>query len=80
MNKCNNLFFFSLIIHLLIVYLLTKCDLFSFNISGEKRNTIYLEMTETWIDKGKNKSNDPDSLSYHTTYHIISYAFRNHRF
>ena len=57
-NKSNNVIF-SPIIQLLILYVYTKYEVSSFN--------SLIVMTDKWINKGKFKSKEPDSLSHYTS-------------
>ena len=42
--------------------LYAKYEVSSFTSSWENVTQIYLEKTEKWINEGKNKTNEPDSL------------------
>ena len=52
-----------------LVYLYIIYEVSRFTSSSENVTKIYLEKTEKWINKGKNKKNEPGSLSHHITTH-----------
>ena len=68
MNKSNDPIL-SPKIQPLIVYLYTKMKCLVLIVPGKSVTQIYLEKTEKCINKGMNKSNEPDSLSHHTIIH-----------
>ena len=61
-------------VYLCIIYEVTR-----FTSSSENVTKVYQEKKENWINKGKNKNNEPGPLSHHTTTHH-PYVHKNSSF